>query len=329
MKQITITAALALVIALTLTSCGEHSFEEWLFGESSSSVVSSSSSCDGEGCEYIYVPETQIPKAQSLEEVKAYTFTVKDGRTVEIFYRFPEINQASAKILLGMHGDGRKSDIDAIFKNISETENIIVVAPYFTPEQFTNAQYRYLDISNNINSPENWTSKIIDDIFIDFKQRFSLPNSKYILYGYSAGGISTQHMAMFSDSPYMEYSISAGSGGYLTPPDDQLNYPNGIKNLPMHKDLINRNFGRRMYLLSGNRDTVTNATSYTGPAGTNRHVRALYFYSYSKEYCERNGLFFNIDFITMDRVGHEIGKSLPHTVDVIKGIYDSKKGNVQ
>jgi hypothetical protein len=36
-----------------------------------------------------------------------------------------------------------------------------------------------------------------------------------------------------------------------------------------------------------------------------------------------------MDLIVMDGVAHEIVKSLPYAMDIIKGIYDSKKENAQ
>jgi hypothetical protein len=335
MKANIITAALALAFVFTLIACGEHGIEDWLLGSSSSEetdssssvVASSSSSCDGEGCEYIYVPETKIrsiPPADQVE-VKTYIFTIKDGRTVKVYYSFPKTVQANAKILIALPGSGREADIiiDS-FKYLAETENVIVISPEFSAAQF--AQYGNADISRNINNPENWTFNFIDDVFLDFKSQFSLPNSKYILYGFSEGGILTQRAAMFSGSPYIEYLISSNSGGSLTAPDDQQNYSNGIKNLLMYKDLIDKNFGKRMYLLSGSADK---GGPYSGIEGTTRHTRALYFYSYSKEYCERNSLFFNMDFITIDKIGHSYTGMRPYVIDIIKGIYDSKKENAQ
>jgi hypothetical protein len=343
-------------ILAILTACGQHSFDDWLFGNSSSSeetyssssvvvqssssssekagssssvVASSSSSYNIDGSEYIYTPETKIRSIPTADqaEVETYTFTAKNGKTVGIYYTFPKASVENAKILFTLPG----ADRDAVlfisyWKYLSETENIIVITPEFSSDQFSFAQYHNLNISVN-NTPESWTSKIIDDIFLDFKEQFSLPNDKYILYGFSAGGQFTHRATMFSESPYMEYSISAAPGGWMTFPTDQANYPYGIKNLPMYKDLMNRNFARRMYLLSGNRDNVisTNQDAPEASQGSSRHERELNFYATSKDYCKQNGLTFNIDILVMDGVGHSNSAPRSYVIDIIKGIYDSKK----
>jgi predicted esterase len=326
--------AVVFMTAVFLASCGEHSFDDMfgdIFGVSSSSVEASDNSSSSGTLETnaIYVPETRMQNiAEYQVEVKIYTFNTDNGKAMNIGYSFPKTNEGNAKILFALHGSGGTAEgMMSSFKYLSETENIIVIAPEFLSEQFPWSQFPNLDIASNINKPENWMTKIIDEIFLDFKERFELSNDKYILYGSSLGGIFTQRMAMFSESPYMEYSISSLSGGQLTSPDDE-NYPSGIKNLLMHKDLIDRNFGRKMYLLLGNRDTST-ANGYTGIQGSNRYTRALYFYTTSKDYCERNDLFFNIDLMIMDGMGHSGSPQRPYVIDIVKGIYDSKKENAQ
>jgi hypothetical protein len=337
--------AVVFMTAVFLASCGEHSFlDELLGGVSSSSdddlsggMVSSSSIKTDYSylkTEAIYVPETRIQNiAEYQVEVKSYTFNARNGKTLEVYYCFPKTNEGNAKILFALPGSDRDAaGFIGSYKYLSETENIIVITPEFSSEQFSgNSQYNELNIARNINNPENWISKIIDEIFLDFKERFELSNDKYVLYGYSAGGQFTHRATMFSESPYMEYSISGAPGGWMTFPDDQANYPYGIQNLPMYKDLMDRNFSRRMYILSGNRDSST--TVQQAPAaflqGSSRHDRELNFYQTSKDYCEQNGLFFNLEILVMDGAGHNTSYPRRYVIDIVKGIYDAKKENAQ
>jgi hypothetical protein len=354
---------------LFLASCGEHSLDDVfgdIFGVSSSSEeasggmassssggtassssleISDNSSSSGTASsssiktdysylkmEAIYVPETRIQNiAEYQVEVKSYTFNTKNGKTLEVYYSFPKTSKGNAKILFTLHGSEEPAaGFIEIYKYISETENIIVIAPDFVAQFPGASQYNELGISSNINNPENWASKIIDEIFLDFKGRFGLSNDKYILYGFSAGGQFTHRATMFSESPYMEYSISTAPGGWMTFPDDQVNYPYGIKNFLMYKDLMDRNFGRKMYLLSGNRDSITfDSRPAASFQGSSRHDRELNFYQTSKDYCEQNGLFFNIDLIVMDGMGHSNSGPRPYVIDIVKGIYSAKKENAQ
>ena len=115
-------------------------------------------------------------------------------------------------------------------------------------------------ISDNISTPENWTSKTIDDIFLNFNKQLNLTIDKYILFGHSAGAQFTHRALMFSESNYLDFAIAANAGTY-TFPDLNTNYMNGMRNVfPFHKNLIHRNYGRGLYVLTLQMRNTTSAT---------------------------------------------------------------------
>jgi predicted esterase len=258
-----------------------------------------------------YKPETVIQNITQYQvEVKKYTFSTKDGRTIPVHYCFPKNNNANAKVLFTIHGGGRNPDkfID-VFKYLSETENTIVIAPGFSSGEFPS--YYSKNISNDADTPEKWQSKIIDDIFLDFKQRFSLPNNKYIMYGASNGADFTGLAVMFGESPYLEYAIASNIASFSLSPSAH------IRSTPIYKDLINKNLSKRMYILGG---TIDPYLEYSNTLG---------YYIENKEYCKENGLSCNWDLVVMEGVDHDFKKSVPYAIDIIKGIYDAKKENVR
>jgi hypothetical protein len=258
-----------------------------------------------------------VPPLQTRVEAKSYTFTTKDNKTVEVHYALPAKINNNTKILFALHGAARMTFIEA-FKFLAETDNIIVIAPAFSEEQFSEGQYQEIGIDGNIDTPENWTSKIIDDIFLDFKKRYDLANDKYILTGHSAGGQFTHRAVMFSESDYLDYAIASGAGQY-TFPDYEINYSLGIKNLPLYKDLIHKNFGRRLYILVGDLDNDPDChclprSELLERQGLHRLERAENFYQASKDYCERNNLPFNWELIIMENATHAVIPSVPYYV---------------
>jgi hypothetical protein len=244
-----------------------------------------------------------------------------------VFYGIPENDISVSPVLFVMHGTSRDADRYAeSFLYLTETENIIIIAPEFTREQFPNPEYQRIGIAGNINNPEKWTSKIIDDIYLDFCRRFDVPVGKYIMYGHSAGSQFTLRSLMFCESDYLDYAIAANAGTY-TFPDDRYNYEYGIKNLiPQHRDLINRNFGKRLYILTGNQDIDPEHPDLTRSEsadrqGIQRHERALNFFQASRDYCIRNNIPFNWDIMIMDGVGHSRSPTRPYVIDIITGKY--------
>jgi len=262
--------------------------------------------------------------AQHQTQIENYTFTSRDGRTIRIFYSLPVARNNDTRILFVMHGMGRNA-YNAInnFRYLAETRNIILVAPEFTEEQFPVRDYQFLGITRNIDTPRNWTSVTIDDIFIDFVNRFRLPNRRYILFGHSAGAQFTHRAVIYSQSNYLDFAIAANAGQF-TFLDDQFNHGSGgIRNTtPIHQNLINRNLGRRLYVLIGSNDNDPEEPSlpraeHAMRQGAHRLERTLNFFQTSKAYAERHRLFFNWELIIMDGVAHSQRQTLPFVVDII------------
>ena len=158
-----------------------------------------------------------------------YTFTAKDGNTISVFYRLPAVINNNTRILIAMHGNERTTNAQlSTWTPLVESDNIILIAPEFTAEQFNSHKYQGIGIRDNISTPENWTSKTIDDIFLDFNRQLNLTIDKYILFGHSAGAQFTHRALMFSESNYLDFAIAANAGTY-TFPDLYTNYMNGMR----------------------------------------------------------------------------------------------------
>jgi hypothetical protein len=248
-----------------------------------------------------------------------YTHTTKNGETIRVFYRLPEVINNDTRILIAMHGNERTTNAQLnTWTPLVESDNLILIAPEFTAEQFNSHRYQGIGIRNNIAMPENWTSKIIDDIFLDFKRRHNLTIDKYILFGHSAGAQFTHRALMFSESNYLDFAIAANAGTY-TFPDLYTNYMNGIRDVfPFHKNLIHRNYGRGLYILIGELDTVIDEEADDDAPAGGRLGLARRFFNASKEYCELNDLFFNWELREMPGVGHSTMQTRPFVTEILR-----------
>jgi len=293
MKTRTFFILVSIAFFSALACCGNHSFDE------SSSVINLIDQTNPSG--------------------NPYEFITKDGSTISVFYMFPAAIDNNTRIFFAMHGSGREANLMLnTFMPMVEEENIILIVPEFTAKQFNSLMYEFIGIDGNIVMPENWTSKIIDSIFLDFKKRFDLLNDRYIMYGISGGAQFTHRAVMYSESDYLDYAIAANAGAY-TFPDYQVNHPYGIKNtFPLYGDLIHRNYGRRLYIQIGDQDADVNDPSL--PAvdgqGPHRYMRALTFFEASRNYCELHNLFFNWELREISGVGH--APSMFHVQNILK-----------
>jgi len=248
-----------------------------------------------------------------------YTFTAKDGNTISVFYRLPAVINNNTRILIAMHGNERTTNAQlSTWTPLVESDNIILIAPEFTAGQFNSHKYQGIGIRDNISTPENWTSKTIDDIFLDFNRQLNLTIDKYILFGHSAGAQFTHRALMFSESNYLDFAIAANAGTY-TFPDLYTNYMNGMRNVfPFHKNLIHRNYGRGLYILIGELDTVIDEEAGEDAPPGGRLGLAYNFFNASKEYCELNDLFFNWELRVMPGVGHSTRQTRPFVTEILR-----------
>jgi len=287
----------------------------------------------------IYRPVTTIRSISQSQrtEIRNYTYTLANGKSTTIFYTMPQTVNNETKVLFAMRPESLNDRSDAegtinTMRYLSETENIIVIVPEFERGTFPAAEYQRLNISGNIENPERWMPREIDNMYLDFCRRFNIRAGKYILFGQSAGAQFTHRATMLSQSSLMDYSIAANTGT-LTFPDEQTDYILGIRDLlPLYSNLINQNFARRMYILIGNQDNDPNHWALASSAGAarqgnDRYERMLNFYQASKDYCERYNLPFNWKLIIMDGVGHGTAGTRPYVIDIVKEIYDRNSGN--
>ena len=279
------------------------------------------------------VPSTVI-SSRLANQIQAnnYTFTARDGRTISVEYTFPQNITTDTRIVFVFHGMGR-GRVTQQLRVLSSHANVIAIAPQFTAEQFPSSDYQFIGVGNNLHNPENWTSAIIDDIYLDFLERFNLPMGKYIMLGHSAGGQFVHRSVIFSQSEFLDFGIAANAGSY-TLPDMDLNYnQRGIGNLyHLHGNLINSNFGRRLYILVGSQDNdpdcccLARNDTLDLQQGDNRFDRAFTFYLVSRDHTQQHNLPFNWELVIMDGFAHSLDIRL--VIDILLGLYQPQNPRI-
>lgn len=284
-----------------------------------------------------YEPRTKLKSINNNEwrvEVRNYDFTTSCGKLVPIYYTFPAKRpNAKTQVLFAVHGTGRNvTGMINTWRYLSQTENIIVICPELSGEEFSGSEFHQMGLVGNLDNPEKWTARIIDEIFLDFTERFKLTKHQsggYILYGHSAGAQFAHRSLIFSQSEYLRYAIPANAGVYtfLT---DIARIPFGFSDVPYDhpvRELMHENLGRKLYILIGDRDNDPHAedlptSSNAMKQGEHRYERALNFYETSRDYAYKNNLDFNWELIIMPGVGHNSGSTRGFVIDIVTGIYD-------
>jgi len=316
--KLALTATLGLAITFTL-GCGNHTWEDILFGSSSSEEEISSSSLSSSSSrasssssgpveawrKYLYTPQTRLENISTYNvEVKEYKVTVEYGtswfekdveKETTVYYVLPKRITADTKVLLGMHGSGvEDSSFAKALRYIPEKENIAIVAPLWSGGSATIAA-----------NP--------DKIFEDFVERFGLKAKKYILYGFSAGGNFTSRYGQISDSKYIDYVINHSPAYWTEFVCGDANLCSNATTASKYESVVLRNLeNRKTYILIGSNETTRD-----------RLANAIKLFETGKAYSEANNIGFSWKLFAMEGVGHSATYKSPlYILDILKGIAD-------
>lgn len=282
---------------------------------------------------------------KNLDQIKIMEYYDKKKKyNMNIFTYMPKGIINDMKIIFVMSGCLR----DALnylkkWMDYADKNNYIIIAPEFDKRHYSIGDHEYgnvIDIEydyssqdiyvpfmkydTKIKSEDDWIYKNIDEIYLDFIQRYNIEKKGYIMFGHSSGSQFTHRFAMLGNSEYCNKYICANAGLY-TFYDTNKNYPYGIMNLDKYSDRIKASLQKEVYILAGKKDTESNMLNLLPEdkeEGKNRYERAKNFYNSAKEFANDNGVNFNWKFISMPNVGHHSKDVIPIAVNIINEKYN-------
>lgn len=237
-------------------------------------------------------------------------------KPINIYYYIPEGgNIKTMPILIVLHGAARDPEefLNAL-KEKAKEKKVMVFAPGFSKEFYSNSDYQEVGIFTNENalkSEGEQTISVIDPIF-----RFIVTHSvsgakKYDIYGHSAGGQFVHRFMLFHYSPYVNRAM-VGSPGWYTFPDTKSPYPYGLKNTNSENEkTIQKFLSKHVILQLGLKDTIRESYLRVTPEaeaqGANRYARGINFFNYLQEKAETNHWKFNWTKVVVPDVPHNSG----------------------
>ena len=228
----------------------------------------------------------------------------KKKYNMNIFTYMPNEIANDMKIIFVMSGCLRDA-LNYLKKWIDYADkyNYIIIAPEFDRRHYSIGDHEYgnvIDIEydyssqdiyvpfmkydTKIKSEDDWIYKNIDEIYLDFIQRYHIEKNEYIMFGHSSGSQFTHRFAMLGNSKYCNKYICANAGLY-TFFNTNKNYPYGIKNLDKYSDRIKASLQKDVYILAGEKDTELNMLNLLpedNAEGKDRYERAKNFYNSAK-----------------------------------------------
>lgn len=260
--------------------------------------------------------KTPIEKGEGSFKMQESTGATKDD--IQVFYYKPERWGPDRPVVIIQHGFQRDAkEYRDSWKVYADKYNILVICPQFSEEKYPGAQYYNMgNMSDNDNdnekgslqSKEKWTFSVIDHVITEVKQHFKA-TGEFVLFGHSAGAQFVHRYMLFSDSDVFSHIIIANAGWY-TMLDKTVDFPYGIKNIPMSDVELTKSFAKPVTILLGEKDNNSNHkllrhNNLADKQGINRFERGMQFFYRAKEKASEMGVPFKWELVTVPGVGHD------------------------
>ncbi|MET3204050.1 hypothetical protein ACQCSV_15835 [Pseudarthrobacter sp. S3] len=205
---------------------------------------------------------------------------------IKVWYHAPE-DPSSAQILMvmtGAHRDGEAYREDWL--PIVQERNTLLLVLEFSRDDYPGAssynQGNVLDTNGNINPPEAWSFNMVEALFEAVVRDTNSKAKDYALFGHSAGGQFVHRFMEFTAENHVRIAVAANAGWY-TMPDQDIDFPYGVKNSSLSSKELRNAFTRRLVILLGAndidpKDPLLQRDRRTDAQGDNRLTRGLNFY---------------------------------------------------
>lgn len=175
-----------------------------------------------------------------------------------------------------------------------------------------------MNAAGEVQPAEKRLFSAIDLIFDDFKAKFGSTRDTYDLYGHSAGGGFVHRFLLFTPTAKVGRAVAANPA-FVTMPDDEHDFPFGLRGAPLAKDALDQWFDKRLVVLLGDRDTNPRTKPLSnGPQarlqGPHVFARGLNFFHTSLAVAKEKGLPINWKIEVVPDVGHSNAHMASHAV---------------
>ena len=246
-------------------------------------------------------------------------------KSIKVFFHRPSNFGVNTRVLFVLPGAGRNGDDyrDA-WVEASEKHNVLVISPRYSEEHYPqfwsyNLAGMITDVTINkertamtgfhINEDsEAWIFNDLDRIFKVVKKEFQLTTATYDMFGHSAGGQLLHRLAIFKSGTKAN-RILASNAGWYTVPDNNAEFPVGLKNSMISAADVD--FESNLVVFLGEKDDAneTRGDLRRSPEldeqGLHRLARGYYFYESSKRIAKELGVTFNWQLEIVPNVGHD------------------------
>ena len=180
----------------------------------------------------------------------------RSDRPIHVWFARPSDPGPQPRIVLVLHGDSRTGklarDMGAPY---ASQQRLIVVAPQFGEDHYPGDAY---DLGGMVRGGaleprKDWALLLIEHLFDDLRERWSLSATSYDILGHSAGGQFVQRLVLFVPEARFRRAVASGPGT-LAVPDARVEAPYGLGGVAMEAGGLERSLTRDFVVVVGDRD---------------------------------------------------------------------------
>ncbi len=242
-------------------------------------------------------------------------------KPVKCFYYIPPNAGPDSPVFMAVHGAGRNgAGLRNALIEEADQRGFIVLAPQFSVDYFPGSNaFNLANIFANGDNPspqslrpeEEQTFRVFDPLFLDFKNFVGTAESRYDIFGHSAGAQLVHRFVQFDPDAGFNRVISSAAGWYMVP-DPQIDFPYGQGISPAAQVNPAHYFERLVYITVGEDDTDLHSfnlrhTLGADAQGLHRAERAAYFFERSQAIADSLSLDFRWSLHTAPATGHNSG----------------------
>lgn len=252
-------------------------------------------------------------------------------KPIECYYHIPANATPNMPVLLVFHGGSRdaKNMRDYLIDK-ANAKGFIVLAPLFSNQHFPggdgyNLANIYIDGDNptpqTLNPEDIWTFSVVDPLFKDFSKEIGNVTSTYDMVGFSAGAQIVHRYLTYNSTANYNRVVAASSGWY-TVPDNNIDFPYGLKISPQEGQNLSHMFAQETYIIVGENDVDPNSsglrhTPEADAQGQQRIQRAQHYYQKSRDFAVTNAYLINWIYKTVPNTDHDGDAMVNYAADLL------------
>jgi poly(3-hydroxybutyrate) depolymerase len=253
--------------------------------------------------------DAEIPAGSSH-----YTFSQWSGPPLRVYSYRPRQITTDTPILIVMHGAQRDADrYRDEWVAVADELGLIIVAPEFDARRFPkSARYNLGGLGHAAGKADRDSSAFaaIEPLFDDARAQTGSQQTRYYLYGHSAGAQFVHRFIYANPQARIETAFAANAGWY-TMPESRTAFPYGLKDSGLPASALQTALGVPLVILLGDADTERGGSLRVTPEadsqGPNRLGRGLNFFGTAAIWARHKALPFAWRLSIVPGAGHDNG----------------------